>query len=404
MQAYEARTRRLPETSSLPDAELIIVGGGLAAALIAKRLTSRHRTQVLIVEASAQPFGDHTWSFHASDVGTEDHDWLEPLIAHRWKAQTVRFPAYERDLNSGYATLSSASVRQAIGRVSQIRIEPGARAVSVEPHGVVLADGRRLSAPCVIDARGYRASPSLVLGYQKFVGLEIETTSAHGLAHPVIMDATVDQCGGYRFVYLLPFSPTRVLVEDTRYADGSALDDEELEQSVLDYVGRQGWTVATVVRRERGVLPIPLAYDAERFWSEAPGDVPQAGMRAALFHPVTGYSLPDSVRVAKLVADAWPIGSADLARIIRDYAIKRHRAQRYYRFLNRMLFLAAEPTRRRLVLQRFYRLPRPLIERFYAGTTTGLDMARIMTGKPPVPVHRALGCLREAPLLSVEKT
>src|SRR5690606_21852634 len=130
----------------------------------------------------------------------------------------------------------------------------------------------------------------------------------------------------------------------------------------------------------------------------------QAGMRAALFHPTTGYSLPEAVRLANLVAQALPVGSAELADKIREHALRRHREQRFYRLLNRMLFLAAAPNQRHMVLQRFYRLPEPLIERFYAGRTTPADMARILVGKPPVPIHRALACLRESPLLTPEKT
>ncbi|MEJ0065044.1 MAG: lycopene cyclase family protein [Caulobacteraceae bacterium] len=72
----------------------------------------------------------------------------------------------------------------------------------------------------------------------------------------------------------------------------------------------------------------------------------------------------------------------------------------FYRLLNRMLFRAAQPDQRYKVLERFYRLPAPLIERFYAGDATLGDKLRILSGKPPVPIGRALGCLSEAPLLA----
>ena len=52
------------------------------------------------------------------------------------------------------------------------------------------------------------------------------------------------------------------------------------------------------------------------------------------------------------------------------------------------------------MLERFYRLPTPLIERFYAGEATLGDKLRILSGKPPVPIGRALSCLSEAPLLA----
>jgi lycopene cyclase len=359
---------------------------------------------IVLLEGGDQPFGEHTWSFHLRDLAAEDRAWVQPMIAHQWPGQSVRFRAYRRDLASGYASLTSRSVHEAVARLPNVEIRPRSQVVSLGPNHVHLADGQALWADCVIDARGYRPSPALALGYQKFAGLEVETALPHGVDLPVIMDASVDQRDGYRFVYLLPFSRTRLLIEDTRYADGETLDEAELERDILQYAAQQGWTIDEVIRRERGVLPISLAHDAERFWAEVPQDVPQAGMRAALFHPTTGYSLPEAVRLANLVAQAWPVGSAELADKIREHALRRHREQRFYRLLNRMLFLAAAPNRRHLVLQRFYRLPEPLIERFYAGRTTPADMARILVGKPPVPIHRALACLRESPLLTPEKT
>ncbi|MFD2647095.1 lycopene beta-cyclase CrtY [Devosia albogilva] len=381
-----------------------MAGGGLAAALIARRLSLHSNDRVLILEAAPEPFGEHTWSFHLHDVGEDDLPWLIPMMAYQWPGQAVRFRNYRRDLSSGYATLTSASVRESMKQLRNVEIRCGVRVESVGSDRVWLSNGETLDANCVIDARGYRSSSALVLGYQKFVGLEVETSAPHGVHNPVIMDASVDQHDGYRFVYLLPFSQTRILIEDTRYADGEALDDAALERDIHGYAAHQGWSISRVVRRERGVLPISLAHDADRFWAEVPPDVPQAGMRAALFHPTTGYSLPEAVRVANLVAEAWPIGSAALAGKLREHAVRRHREQRFYRLLNRMLFLAAAPHRRHLVLQRFYRLPEPLIERFYAGRTTWADMARILVGKPPVPVHRALACLRERPLFTPERS
>lgn len=389
--------------TSSPDAPLILVGAGLASALIAQCLSSRgNGPSIIMLEGSGQPFGEHTWSFHLADVASQDLTWLKPLIAQRWAGQSVRFQDHARDLASGYASLTSQSVAEVIAGMPNVSLRSGAAVAEVKPDQVVLANGEVIKGSCVIDARGYQPSAALALGYQKFVGLEVETEEPHGLVNPIIMDASVDQRDGYRFVYVLPFSPTRLLIEDTRYSDGGALDLQELAGAVSDYARDQGWSIRQVVREEHGILPIALAHDAERFWAERPHDIPQAGMRAALFHPTTGYSLPEAVRVAKLVAENWPIGSAALAEKIRRHALERHRAQGFYRLLNRMLFRAALPERRHLVLQRFYKLPKPLIERFYAGRTSWSDIVRILTGKPPVPIHRALLCLREAPLLKPE--
>jgi lycopene beta-cyclase len=58
-----------------------------------------------------------------------------------------------------------------------------------------------------------------------------------------------------------------------------------------------------------------------------------------------------------------------------------------------MLFGAARPDERWRVFARFYRLDEALIERFYAGRSTLADRARILCGRPPVPLSRALGAL-----------
>ena len=59
-----------------------------------------------------------------------------------------------------------------------------------------------------------------------------------------------------------------------------------------------------------------------------------------------------------------------------------------------MLFRAAEPAERYKILERFYRLDAGLIARFYAGQSTMFDRARVLTGKPPVPIGRAVSAIR----------
>ncbi len=380
---------------------LVIAGAGLWAALIATRLTAAHPdAEVTILEATRRPFGEHTWSFHDTDVTAGDRQWLAPLVKAHWPAQSVQFPDRRRQFACGYASLTSDHVLEVIRSHPRITLVTGARVASLDGAGAVLEDGRRIEADCVIDARGARSHPALVLGHQKFVGLELVVEGGHGIAAPIIMDATVDQLDGFRFVYLLPFTPDRILVEDTRYSDGAALDVGQLEQDIHAYAARRGWTVSGIARREAGVLPIALAFDAERFWADQPRDVAIVGMRAAMFHPTTGYSLGEGVRIANLVAESWPVDSATLAARVKDHALGRARDQTFYRLLSRMLFRAARPEQRRRVLSHFFRLPQPLVERFYAGRTRPGDIARIFFGRPPVPVLSALRLFPERQFLA----
>ena len=82
--------------------------------------------------------------------------------------------------------------------------------------------------------------------------------------------------------------------------------------------------------------------------------------------------------------------SASLNATIRQVASQAWQQQRFFRMLNRMLFLAGPAGQRWQVMQRFYGLPEGLIARFYAGKLTLPDRLRILSGKPPVPVLAAL--------------
>ena len=371
-------------------ADIVIAGAGLSAQLVALRLASQAR--VLMIDRRPDPLAGHTWSFHDADIDATARAWLGPAIRHRWAGQEVRFPGHARHLASGYAALDGDSLGAAVGALPGVAVMQG-RVRDIDGRFVTLDDGRRIAAGLAIDARGFRPHPAAQVRFQKFLGQEVELSAPHGLTRPVIMDATVAQQDGYRFVYLLPFDDRRLLIEDTYYSDAAALSADRRRAAIAEYAASRGWRIARILREEQGVLPITLRLDAEAFWRDRPAGVPVIGLRALRFHSLTGYSLPHAVRSADLVARHWQAGPDALADALRRDSLADAGRQGFYRLLARMLFEAAAPDERRGVMERFYRLPEPLIERFYAGRTTLADKARILIGRPPVPVSRALRCL-----------
>ena len=295
--------------------DLVLVGGGLANSLIAWRLADlRPELTILVLEAGSSVGGNHTWCFHSSDLSRHQHEWLKPLIAVNWPCHEVRFPSFRRQLSGGYHLLNSQYLNQRMHQRlgGSIRLESPVH--EIRSHAVRLADGETIEADAVIDGRGPVDSPYLDVRFQKFIGQVLELESPHGLPGPIIMDATVAQTDGYRFVYTLPLEERRVLVEDTYYSDDRHLDAEPIRSAISEYCRGQGWSVSGVEAEETGVLPVALGGDIEQFWA-SDGDIPRSGLRAALFHPVTGYSLPQAVRLADAVAEESEISSASLFRL-----------------------------------------------------------------------------------------
>ncbi|PZO04877.1 MAG: lycopene cyclase [Alphaproteobacteria bacterium] len=380
----------------LPNAhDLILVGGGLASSLIAWRLSiDRPDVRVAVVERDGRLGGKHTWSFFDGDVAPDDRGWLQVATRHRWPGgYDIYFPGLSRILGTPYNSMISDDLRAEVEPILGDRLITG-EVVEMTTDSVTLADGRVLTADGVIDARGPQPTSHLDLGWQVFLGRTVRLSRPHGLTRPTIMDATVAQGQAYRFVYLLPFDANTILVEDTYYADSPKLDRDLLRQRIDDYIISRGWAVESLLDEEEGVLPIALDGDIDAFWAEGP-PVARVGLAAALFHPTTGYSFPDAVQTARLVSGTKDLSSASLRAVLEAHSKKIWADRAFYRLLDRMLFRASDADRRWRVMRRFYGLSEGVVRRFYAARSTWLDKARVLAGKSPVPIDRALKQIRE---------
>lgn len=376
---------------SRTECDLAIVGGGLAGGLIALAL-SHHRPEldVRVIEGDARLGGNHVWSFFDTDIAPEDWPIVEPLIGWRWQDYDIIFPSHSRTLPAVYNSIDSdhfdAFVRKTLAPEAIIK----ARAVSVTATRITLDNQHVVAAKGVIDASGVGDFSHLSAGWQKFVGQLLVLDRPHGLNRPIVMDASVEQVDGYRFVYCLPFSDTEIFVEDTYYSDSPELDFAAVSARITEYASARGWHPARVDRVESGVLPVTMGGNFAAYWASTGVDVAKAGMRSGLFHPTTGYSLPDAVRLASRIARAPDLSGAALRTLTHDYARTQWRRRSYYRMLDKMLFRAADAPDRYRVLERFYTLAPGLIRRFYAGESSLYDKLRILSGKPPVRIDRAI--------------
>lgn len=380
--------------STVPEADLVLVGGGLQNALAALAvLGARPEARVVLVEAGRRVGGNHTWCFHAGDVPERARALVEPLVVASWPGYEVAFPRQARSLAEPYGAISSERLAQVVE--ARFRDAPNAvlltetRAAEIRAHEVTLADGRRLRGRAVIDARGpSRFGGGAHAGFQKFVGYEALLSAPSPVVTPLLMDATVPQTDGLRFFYVLPLGERRVLLEDTYFSDEPELDRAALGDGIRRYAAQNGFHVERVVRTESGVLPLPVrASSPEPHDPDAPF---VAGYAGGFFHPATGYSFPVALRLALHLAEHFddPLGDA-LGELRREHS----RQFRFAALLNRLLFSAFRPEDRWNAFARFYRLPAETIRRFYALDTTSSDRARILCGRPPsgISVRAFLG-------------
>jgi lycopene beta-cyclase len=233
----------------------------------------------------------------------------------------------------------------------------------------------------------------LQLGWQKFVGRVYHFADGHRVVRPVIMDARVEQIDGYRFLYFLPLSANELLIEDTYYSSTSLLDRSALHERLEEAARQLGAGSFSLISEEAGVLPIVMGGSLNDLWPRA-DSIPRLGLHGGFFNPTTSYSLPDALANAALLADQRDFSANAIFVLLRGKAEKLWRQRRLFQLLNRMLFRAAEPGDRYRILEHFYRLQPAVIARFYAASLTPLDKFKILSGKPPVPIGRALSAMR----------
>jgi lycopene beta-cyclase len=226
------------------------------------------------------------------------------------------------------------AVRAALGPIEILR----ASVAALGPTHVILDSGERIeAAPCSTRAaarpKGWssagRSSSASCSPFRR----------ATASPDPIVMDATVEQHDGYRFVYCLPFSPTELFVEDTYYSDGPEIDRDLLRDRIGDYAAAQGWQIAGAAARSMALCRWSPAATSTGFWPKA-DPVARAGPRRLL--PSADQLLAARRGALRLLAGREAPLDARLAAATRARAARTGR-RRLLPPAHRLLFHAAEP-------------------------------------------------------------
>jgi len=391
--------------------DLAIVGGGLAGGLIALALhQARPDIRVQLIEAGEALGGHHRWSWFDSDLSVNGRALLSLFAKVAWNdGHEIVFPGYRRPMRAAYRSLASPDFDTGLRTtLPEDVVRLNSKVVTMDAESLMLAGGERITARAVIDCRSFTPTPHLLGGWQIFVGRHFKYQAPHAITQPIIMDASVTQHApagdrsAYRFMYMLPLADDELFFEDTYYDEKLAVDRDLLGSRIDRYAADMGFGEGAEIGKESGILPVITGGDFKAYLRSINiAGVAVAGARGGFSHPLTSYTLPIAVENALAIANNADLTGAQLAKFCENRAEAHWRKTGIYRALGRMLFKATEPERRVDIFQRFYRLPEDLIERFYACRTSLTDQARILMGKPPVSVPRAIRALasKGAPLI-----
>ena len=367
--------------------DLAIIGGGLSGGLIA--LAARRAQpdrRILLIEAAPSLGGNHLWSFIDSDVDDKAKLLLEPLVNYGWREFAVVFPRYKRALPHSFYSIRSdqfdITLRKAMPAES---ILTGRRAMAVSADAVVLEDGTTIAAHGVVDARGPADLSLLDLHYRKFVGYELTLDGPHSVRRATLIDAAADPAEGFQYMTMLPIENDRLFIEDVRYEGHFDLDMPDHCQRIVNHAARFGWRIRSSARGQAGIVPIALGGNFEDYWQSGGVGVAKVGLRAGLFHPVSGNSLADAARTAWMIAEAKDWSGAALHKMLHAHAAKSWARRAYYRRFAAQMLRETAPSEGYRMLEALYRMDSDLIARFH-GMELGLaDRVALSLGDGPMP-------------------
>ncbi|GAA4502631.1 lycopene cyclase family protein [Hymenobacter ginsengisoli] len=377
--------------------DYLLVGGGAAGLSLAYHLAQEPRLagkRVLLLEPEAKNQNDRTWSYWADEPTPFDSlaagEWRKIAFRSPGFAQVAELKKYRYRTIRGLdfyqfvqQTLAGLPAQFTVVRAKVVALEntlSGVRA-RTEAGQEFTAQYAFDSRPPVIEPQPYNYRYLL----QHFVGWEIETT--RDVFDPEVvefMDFRGEQHHEARFMYVLPFSARRALVEYTLFS-ALVLQKADYEGYIAEYLANTLGLAKAEYRieaEEVGAIPMtdhPLQ-------ARVGAHIINVGTRAGRAKPSTGYAFrriqAQSARlVAALAATGQPPPDAT-------------GDQWQFRLFDTLLLDIMQrqgETTRDLFRQLFERNPVQRIFRFLDEKTGWADNLRIMNSVSPGPFMRSIG-------------
>lgn len=296
--------------------DFIIAGGGLAGLSLAYYMnqTILREKSILIIDQDTKTKNDRTWCFWEKDGANP----FDSIVHRQWKNVFFHGTNYSDKLDLGpytYKWLKGVDfynfVKTNLLTNSNIvfvqeRIE---RLIDTPAGGFIITPDNQYLGEYVFDSikplKLDLADCHNLL--QHFKGWEIVTDKPVFDIHcPTMMDYRVAQKGvGVRFMYILPESPTRAMVEYTVFSDkllSPTEYDVELHQYIKDFLKIENFTIE---HEEFGVIPM-----TDEPTPQHPGEhIVRIGTAGGYVKASTGYAFQRTQRFTQeLVRNLVTVG------------------------------------------------------------------------------------------------
>lgn len=245
--------------------DYIIVGAGCAGLSLLMRILDEpalHEKKILLIDRVPKKQNDRTWCFWEKGKG-----YFEPVVHHQWQQLFVKHPDGEKNLDLGgyaYKMIRSEDFYrfcfERINRAANVQVMFG------EVSGIDAGKGTVAFNSSIYTAEKIFSSvllnpPKLHTGewylLQHFRGWVIETDEDFfDPAAADLMNFRTSQEHGCAFLYMLPVSKRRALVEYTLFTE-KELSSDQYDKGLRDFIsGELRLPAYRIAETEQGVIPM----------------------------------------------------------------------------------------------------------------------------------------------------
>lgn len=379
--------------------DYILAGGGCAGLSLAYHLlqSSLSDKKILIVDRSPKTKNDRTWSFWANTPSLFDS-----ILEGSWQQLEFKSVDWTHTFDLGdwrYNRIKGIDFYEFV--IPQLQQQPNVDFVFGEIEGMggngekawIEVNGEKYTGDWLFDST---FSPSILEQekdekkyhyiLQHFKGYVINSSKAiFNPEIPVLFDFNIPQHNSARFVYILPDSPTKALVEFTIFSE-KLLPPEEYDQHLQSYIENTLQLTKAeydIEETEFGIIPMTDHPLPQR--PNPQKRIMHIGTKGGRSKPSTGYTF-------------WRI-QQDCEQIVKSLQntqqpfyppIYSSRFLQYDRLLLSILQHRGEQIRP-IFIDMFKHNPIDRIFRFLNEESSLVDDVKIMASVPSMPFLEALG-------------
>ena len=243
--------------------DFIFLGAGCASLSLITRMIDSGKfsdKKILLIDKEKKVKNDRTWCFWEIE-----ESYFENLIYKKWNDLVFKSDSTTIDLDISpyeYKMIRGIDfykfVFEKISKQSNITLKYDTINV-IEGHGSVdikmgtesINIGNAIIFNSIYNPTENKNHFNLL---QHFTGWIIETPLNY-FDKAILMDFSISQKQGTSFIYLLPISPTKALIEFTLFTK-NILEKSDYEKALKEYIGSIGITEYKILETEFGIIPM----------------------------------------------------------------------------------------------------------------------------------------------------